>query len=652
MSAPSRRRTASGRRFAAPHEVYPWFVASRWPWLLMTPRGARRELPRAGFHAFPASRVVEERPASSPRHRARRAASAPRCPATVGRRRLLRQYPASRRPALFAAGILVLLALCAARRPRVAWSPCRRARPYGSPGRRSVSSSRKPPAPTADVLQRARAPSTPQHRRRCVVALRLPPRVADRESGRLVMPNNRPQSKTSSEKDKASNKAVPAKKSASSKRFAERQAAKQEAARQERRARTRTYGIVTIALVVVIVGVLVIVKVAGGGSGSGTVDQASPPAGTPIPAATLAKLQSVPISTLGAAQTSRIVTSPQSVKGSSLVAGGKPELLFIGAEFCPHCAAERWPLYLALSKFGTFKPQPGRIHSANQEGDVPTLTFYGTTYTSPYLSFNPVEVYTNKPQGNGYAPLQTPTKAQLTLWQNTNGGSFPFIDFGGKMVLPSAQYLFTSLQNLPFPRGGPGGQQLHHHWRGDRRQCRPVDHDDLRLAFQPEARRRLLGCAWWMRTCPAGRPWSGPSSACSGSVWPATSRSSTSRRRARSPVRQRDRQLSEGHHELVFGGSRRAGSSARPRVLRRHAGVAAATHLASARAGCPDRPTGLGGGRARRSSLPSVCRTLLDRRHLPVVHLRARTHAGALRGRPSSTSFYPLPVALDAENGR
>ena len=255
------------------------------------------------------------------------------------------------------------------------------------------------------------------------------------------MPNNRPQPSGQSPKKKATS---------SNRRFAERQAAKQQAAQEARRARTRTYGILTIVLVVVIVGVLVIVKVAGGGSGSGTGDQASPPAGTPIPTATLTKLQSVPISTLAAAPTSGIVSTPQSVNASSLTSDGKPEVLFIGAEFCPHCAAERWPLYIALSKFGTFSPQPGRIHSANEDGDVPTLTFYGTTYTSPYFTFTPVEVYTNKLQGTGYAPLQTPTQAQLTLWEDTNGGSFPFVDFGGKKVLPSAQYLFTPLESLPF----------------------------------------------------------------------------------------------------------------------------------------------------------------------------------------------------------
>jgi hypothetical protein len=260
------------------------------------------------------------------------------------------------------------------------------------------------------------------------------------------MSNNRPRTQNKSQKDSTS---TPTKKSASSKRFAERQAAKERAAREARRARTRMYGILTVVLVVIIVAVLVIVKVAGGGSGSG-VDQASPPAGTPIPAATLVKLQSVPLSTLAAAPTDGIISSPQSVQGRTLTADGKAQLLFIGAEYCPHCAAERWPLYIALSKFGSFSPQPGRIHSANEDGDVPTLTFYGTKYTSPYFTFTPVEVYTNKLEGNGYAPLQTPTQAQLTLWQNSNGASFPFVDFGGKEILPSAQYLFTPLESLPF----------------------------------------------------------------------------------------------------------------------------------------------------------------------------------------------------------
>ena len=27
---------------------------------------------------------------------------------------------------------------------------------------------------------------------------------------------------------------------------------------------------------------------------------------------------------------------------------GKPEIVFVGAEYCPYCAAERWPIVMAL----------------------------------------------------------------------------------------------------------------------------------------------------------------------------------------------------------------------------------------------------------------------------------------------------------------
>lgn len=232
-----------------------------------------------------------------------------------------------------------------------------------------------------------------------------------------------------------------------SRRYAERQARKEQVALEARRVRNRRYAIVTIALVVCIVAVLVIVKVTG--SNGPAADESSPPAGTPIPASTIAKLASVPVPTLNAAPTTGIISAPRSVANPALNVNGKPELLYIGAEWCPHCAAERWALYVALSKFGTFSPSPGRIHSANRDGDVPTLTFYGTTFSSPYLSFVPVEVFTNHPSGSGYTPLQTPTSNQERLWQ-ANGATFPFVDFGGKQILSGAQYSFADLQGLPF----------------------------------------------------------------------------------------------------------------------------------------------------------------------------------------------------------
>ena len=46
-------------------------------------------------------------------------------------------------------------------------------------------------------------------------------------------------------------------------------------------------------------------------------------------------------------------------------------MLYIGAEFCPYCAAMRWSMAVALSRFGTFTPLHG-IHSSSTDVDPST----------------------------------------------------------------------------------------------------------------------------------------------------------------------------------------------------------------------------------------------------------------------------------------
>jgi hypothetical protein len=234
------------------------------------------------------------------------------------------------------------------------------------------------------------------------------------------------------------------------KRYSERQAALQEAALQARRRRNQLLGIGSIAMVVVVVVVLVVVKLAGGGNTPTTGGSAtSPPAGTPIAASVTGKLISVPLSALATAPASGLSTSPEAISDPKLKVDGKPDLLYVGAEFCPVCATERWAMYVALSKFGTFSPQPGRIHSALRDGDIQTVTFYKTTYTSPYFTFTPKELTTNIPEGNSYTPLERLSAAQQELWQSHTTG-FPWLDFGGKMQLTSAQFDPTELEGLTF----------------------------------------------------------------------------------------------------------------------------------------------------------------------------------------------------------
>jgi hypothetical protein len=195
--------------------------------------------------------------------------------------------------------------------------------------------------------------------------------------------------------------------------------------------------------------VVVVAVLAAVGLSSGQA-QAAPR--TPVPPPTAQALQSVPVGMLATSSSPVGGLPPASlVRGPALTANGKPEFLYIGAEFCPACAAQRWAMVVALSQFGTFENLQ-QTRSAVRDGDIPTLSFYGSTYTSPYLTFTPVETTTNQPQGNSYRPLEAPTAAQQALWSSTLGGnlSFPFLDIGGKYVLNTSQVPPAVLQGHSF----------------------------------------------------------------------------------------------------------------------------------------------------------------------------------------------------------
>jgi hypothetical protein len=126
------------------------------------------------------------------------------------------------------------------------------------------------------------------------------------------------------------------------------------------------------------------------------------------------------------------------VNGAPITSGGKPEVLFLGAEYCPYCAAQRWAMINSLSRFGTFTGLT-TTHSASGDAypNTPTFTFVGSTYTSNYITFTPVEEYTNQidPSTKYYKVLQTPTTAQNALSTAWNPSTaIPFIDIGGKYV--------------------------------------------------------------------------------------------------------------------------------------------------------------------------------------------------------------------------
>src|SRR5579859_6089580 len=93
---------------------------------------------------------------------------------------------------------------------------------------------------------------------------------------------------------------------------------------------------------------------------------------------------------------------------------GKPEFFYTGAEYCPYCAAQRWAVVVALSRFGTFSKLNQTTSSATDVyPSTPTFSFYQSAYSSQYIDFVSVEETTNQPDGSGgYTTLQTPTADQ------------------------------------------------------------------------------------------------------------------------------------------------------------------------------------------------------------------------------------------------
>jgi thiol-disulfide isomerase/thioredoxin len=136
----------------------------------------------------------------------------------------------------------------------------------------------------------------------------------------------------------------------------------------------------------------------------------------------------------------------KAVSGTPLTGpNGRPEVFYFGAEYCPYCAAQRWPMIIALSRFGAFS---GLKTTSSSSSDIypntPTFTFHNSTFTSQYIDFEAVET-TDRNQ----KPLETPTAAQQALVsQYDTSGSIPFVDFGNRYAISGAMYLPDVLSGM------------------------------------------------------------------------------------------------------------------------------------------------------------------------------------------------------------
>jgi hypothetical protein len=229
----------------------------------------------------------------------------------------------------------------------------------------------------------------------------------------------------------------------------ERAAARSRAALAEQRRHRLLMVGVAVAAVVVIVGGLVVAKLVQGSSEPKSGQQA-----TTAAQGVIKDVTSVPPATFEAVGTGTIRTYPKAVDAPALTENGLPHILYVGAEYCPFCASERWPMVVALSRFGTWDGL-GQTHSSPSDvyPNTASLTFHGATYSSKYVSFTGKELQSNQVVSGRYAPLDKLSAKEEDVFRTYNAppyfsqaGAIPFVDLGGRYLISGASYDPTVLQ--------------------------------------------------------------------------------------------------------------------------------------------------------------------------------------------------------------
>jgi hypothetical protein len=196
----------------------------------------------------------------------------------------------------------------------------------------------------------------------------------------------------------------------------------------------------SVTAVLAAAGALVAVKLTSG----------PPTAGgeSPAPAGVVRQATTVPAAALARASAGQAATALEPARGSRplLTVGGKPAIAFVSEESCPFCAAERWALVVALSRFGTWTDLGATTSSATDVYPrTATFSFRTAGYHSAQLTLRTTELADNA--GRRLQPL-TALDARLIRAYDVppyvnsadQSGAVPFLDIANRYVLAGAQY--------------------------------------------------------------------------------------------------------------------------------------------------------------------------------------------------------------------
>jgi thiol-disulfide isomerase/thioredoxin len=125
---------------------------------------------------------------------------------------------------------------------------------------------------------------------------------------------------------------------------------------------------------------------------------------------------------------------------------GKSLIFFMGAGFCPFCAAERWAIVNSLSRFGSWE---GLVETASADHDekylnIPTVSFVAAKHTSDYIEFIGRET-----ADRNFEPLQELDKKDYEILDIFNPDQIiPFLLIDGQFMQVGSGYSPELLEGI------------------------------------------------------------------------------------------------------------------------------------------------------------------------------------------------------------
>jgi uncharacterized protein DUF929 len=209
-------------------------------------------------------------------------------------------------------------------------------------------------------------------------------------------------------------------------------------------------------LALVVTGLVVIGILAG--VRRGPAGQAAPQnsaAGSPDNRTLLDVLQHIDPQVAGVIGGGGLGKSLVQVKNAPALLGAShhPQVVFLASEGCALCAAQRWSMVIALSRFGSVKDVMLAISSVKEStGPLATFSFRRLQYTSSYIDL--VAVETIDADGHPLATLSPADQKVVDTYDvppyvpESARGALPWLDVANRYVMAGSGYPPQVLQNL------------------------------------------------------------------------------------------------------------------------------------------------------------------------------------------------------------